>query len=132
MQFALAGVIMSATKFNHALVGLDEESVALVASVLSGFSYGRLKDQFIRRLSVSERAKLNHLLMDLTLDDRIPGQLSGDKVGSEFLNPSCFSNCQKDAGHTSVCRRRFLSGVGYNCGQNPRDARTPRGPGGVA
>lgn len=44
VQFALAGVITGATKFNHALVGLDEESVALVASVLSGFSYGRLKD----------------------------------------------------------------------------------------
>lgn len=62
-----ASVRHDASKFNHALVGLDEESVALIAIVLSECSYDRLKDQLITRLSVSKTAKLNHLLLDLTL-----------------------------------------------------------------
>lgn len=43
------------------------KSVALIAIVLSGCSYDRLKDQFITRLTVSKTAKLNHLLPDLIL-----------------------------------------------------------------
>lgn len=74
-QFALVCATTNATKFNHALAGVGEEFVTLVAGVLSGCSYTRLNDQLIRRLSVCERAKLNYLLTDLTLDGRTPSQL---------------------------------------------------------
>lgn len=48
VQFALTVVTTGATKFNHALVGLEEESVALVVDMLSVSSYPRLKEQLIR------------------------------------------------------------------------------------
>lgn len=64
------GVTADATKFKQAFVGLDEESVALIADVLNECFYARLKEQLIMRLPVSKTAKLNHLLLDLTLDDR--------------------------------------------------------------
>lgn len=54
-QFALAGVTMDATKFIHALVGLDGECFAPVADM---YSYARLKNQLIRRLLLSETARL--------------------------------------------------------------------------
>lgn len=34
VQFTLAGITIDTTKFNHVLVGLDEESFALVVDVL--------------------------------------------------------------------------------------------------
>lgn len=71
-------------------MGLDEETTRLV--VLEHCSYDRPKEQLIRRLLVSEGAKLNHLLNWLTLGDRPAnqllreiGHLGGDKVGSELL-----------------------------------------------
>lgn len=66
---------MDVTKFNHALVSLDEESVAFIIGVLKEDSYARLKEQLIRRLLVIQTAKLNHWLTDLTLGDRILNQL---------------------------------------------------------
>lgn len=52
VQFALAGITMNTTRFNEALVGMDEEIIELEG----------LKDreQLIKRPSVSETAKLNH------------------------------------------------------------------------
>lgn len=48
--------------------------------------------QLIKRLSVSEAAKPNHLLIEFTFGDRAPSQLlnetkplSGDKVGTGLL-----------------------------------------------
>ncbi|CAD7093678.1 unnamed protein product [Hermetia illucens] len=61
-QFALTCVMAEPTSFNHTFIGLDEETIGLVTDVLEECSYVRLKDQVIRRLSVSEKAKLNHLL----------------------------------------------------------------------
>lgn len=49
-QFTLVGVTTDAIKFNHALFSLDEESVALVADMLSECSYSWLKNHLIRRL----------------------------------------------------------------------------------
>lgn len=51
--------MIDATKFSHALVGLDEKSIVFVANGLKECFYTQLKDQLIRRLSVSETAKLN-------------------------------------------------------------------------
>lgn len=72
MQFAVATVTTDATRFKHALSDLDEDTIGLVAGALEDGSYNRLKELFIRRLSVSEEAKLYHLLNELTLDDRTP------------------------------------------------------------
>lgn len=75
-QFAVA------TRFNLVLIGPDEETIA------------RLKKQLIRWPSVSEEAKLSHLLNELTLGDRTTSQLlrelrqlGGDKVGWELRLP---------------------------------------------
>lgn len=57
---------MDGTCFNHTLIGLDEETIGLVADVLEDGSYDRL----IRWLSVSEEAKLNHLQNEFMLGDR--------------------------------------------------------------
>lgn len=38
-QFALAGIITDATRFNPALIGLDEESIGFVAKVLEECPY---------------------------------------------------------------------------------------------
>lgn len=53
-QFALAGMAMDATTYSHALVGLVEESIAIVVYILG----------------VSGAAKQNHFLVDLTLGGR--------------------------------------------------------------
>lgn len=44
-------------RYNQELVGQDEGSIAFVADILG--SYRQLGKQLIRRLSVSETAKLN-------------------------------------------------------------------------
>lgn len=56
------GVTADDTMFNHALIGLDEKTIGLLSDVLEECSYVHLKEQLIRRLSVSEEAKLEHLL----------------------------------------------------------------------
>lgn len=53
-QFALAFVTTDATRCNHALVGLDEGTIGLVANVLEDRTQIRLKEQLIGWLSVSE------------------------------------------------------------------------------
>lgn len=60
VQFALAGITMNTTRFNEALVGMDEEIIELVRHVLDDGSYRRDREQLIKRPSVSETAKLNH------------------------------------------------------------------------
>lgn len=67
-QFALAGVTSDATPFDHALVQLDRENVGLLFDVLEQSSYEILKKRLIRYVSVSETAKLNHLLTKLKPD----------------------------------------------------------------
>lgn len=62
-QFALVGVTMDASRFNHALLGLDEDC-----------SYKRLNGQLIERVSVSETD--NHLLAELTHNDNALSQLT--------------------------------------------------------
>lgn len=79
-QFALGTVTTGSTKFNHAVVGLDKESAALVVDVLSKYSQARLTDQLIRHLSVGEAAKLNHLLTHLTLHDHTQPTASGNEL----------------------------------------------------
>lgn len=69
-QFALACVTMDVTRFNHVLVGLDEEAIELVSDVLDDCK--RLREQFVKRLSLNEAVLLNHLLTELTLGDWAP------------------------------------------------------------
>lgn len=49
-RFTLADVTTDATKFNHALVDLDEASISLVTDVLGEFTYPQLKERLIRHL----------------------------------------------------------------------------------
>lgn len=83
---------MDATRYNHSLVWLDEETIVLVFDVLEDCSYKRLKEQLIKRLSGSEAAKSNHLLMELIFCDRAPSkplceikQIGDEKVCNELL-----------------------------------------------
>lgn len=59
---SIGGFKIDATRFNHELIGLNEETIGLFADVLGDSSYDRPKEQLIRRLSVNEKTKLNHLL----------------------------------------------------------------------
>lgn len=49
-RFTLEDVTTDATKFNHALVDLDEASISLVTDVLGEFTYPQLKERLIRHL----------------------------------------------------------------------------------
>ncbi|CAD7089103.1 unnamed protein product [Hermetia illucens] len=91
-QFQMPGITSDATRFNYAVVGLDEESILLVSDVAKSASYTQLKSELIRRLSASESAKLDHLLAGLTLGDRTPSQLlremrqlGGSKIGDDLI-----------------------------------------------
>lgn len=57
-------------RFNHALAGLDEETIEPVFHMLVDCSYKWLKGQNINHMSASETAKLTHLLAGLTLGGR--------------------------------------------------------------
>lgn len=61
------------TRFNHAFVGLNEETIGLVSDVLGKCSYFQLKEQLILPLSVSVEAKLDQLLAVFTLGVQIWG-----------------------------------------------------------
>lgn len=52
-QVALASATMDATRFNYALVGMDEGTIGFIADVLEDFSYQRPNQQLIMRLSVN-------------------------------------------------------------------------------
>lgn len=60
-QFTLAGVMADATKFNHALIRLDDEIIGFIADMLEECSYIRLKEQLIRRHSISEEEQTKPL-----------------------------------------------------------------------
>lgn len=62
----MAGVTRVATRY----LGLDEEPIGPVTDILKEGSNDRLKE-FIRHLSESEEAKLNHFLTYLTFGDHI-------------------------------------------------------------
>lgn len=85
-------VAADATRFHHALIGFDKETIEFASDMLEEYSYVRLKEQLIWRPSVSEEGKLNQLLNELTLGDRTFSQLlrelkrlGRDKVDSELL-----------------------------------------------
>lgn len=51
IQFALASVSIVATRFDHALVGLDEDTIGLASDDLRDCSYTQLKKQLVERLT---------------------------------------------------------------------------------
>lgn len=67
---ALVGFTMRTTRFNHALVGMDEETIEFISDVLEDFSYRRPNQQLIMWLSVSGMATFEQLLAELKLSDR--------------------------------------------------------------
>lgn len=58
---------MDTTPVNNALDGLDGVIIELICSMLEEFSYKKMKEQLINRISVSETTKFNHLLTDNAL-----------------------------------------------------------------
>lgn len=95
-QFELARISDQRTKFNYVLSVLDGEVIQVVSDIIRSphvsEPYDNLKTNLIKRLSISETAKLSQLLGDLSLGDRQPSQflremreLGGDKVSEELL-----------------------------------------------
>lgn len=65
----------------------------------------------MKRLSLSETAKLNHLLTKLTLGDhtlsqllREMKQLGGDKLSNDLLQCLCPQTAGEYSGHPVMCR----------------------------
>lgn len=87
-RFVLANITIYPTWLNYALVGPVEQTIEFAYDVLEDDSYKTLKEQFIKHPSLSEVAKLKHLLTGLMLGACTPSQLlceikqlGGDKVG---------------------------------------------------
>lgn len=101
-EFALFTVTMDSKQFNHEFVGLENKVIELVSDVRENCANKRLKEWLITCISVKETAKLNRLLAELTLGDRVPcqllreiKQLGGDKVGTELLYCLCLLSCSR-------------------------------------
>ncbi|XP_049886990.1 uncharacterized protein LOC126381568 [Pectinophora gossypiella] len=92
-QFAIMHITDDATKFYHILATLDRQVAAEVEDVLTGpASYQRLKEELIKRLSVSRENKVKQLLMHEQLGNRKPSQflrhlqhLAGPAIPEDFL-----------------------------------------------
>lgn len=92
-QFALMKVTDETAKFYHILATLDRQYSAEVEDILTGPpDYQRLKNELIKRLSVSRENKVKQLLMHEQLGSRKPSQflrhlqhLAGPEIPEDFL-----------------------------------------------
>ncbi|XP_037877338.1 uncharacterized protein K02A2.6-like [Bombyx mori] len=92
-QFAVMRITDDATKFYHILSTLDRQYAAEVEDILTGPpDYNRLKDELIKRLSVSRENKVKQLLMHEQLGSRKPSQflrhlqhLAGPGIPEDFV-----------------------------------------------
>ncbi|KAJ0169665.1 hypothetical protein K1T71_014850 [Dendrolimus kikuchii] len=95
-QFALANITTEATKFHYALAHLDPETAAIIEDVITApgaaDKYQKLKNELIKRVSVSREKKIHQLLTNEELGDRKPTQflrhlksLAGADVPEDFM-----------------------------------------------
>ncbi|XP_075988601.1 uncharacterized protein LOC142984730 [Anticarsia gemmatalis] len=92
-QFAVAKITNDTAKFYYILATLDRQYAAEIEDVLTGPpNYQRLKEELIRRLSVSRENKVKQLLTHEQLGTRKPSQflrhmqhLAGPEVPEDFL-----------------------------------------------
>ncbi|XP_045785198.1 uncharacterized protein LOC123880872 [Maniola jurtina] len=78
-QFEIAGIITDSTKYSYVLGHLDQKYSQEVEDIITnpppiGQRYTRLKDELIRRLSMSEEERVRQLISDEELGDRKPSQ----------------------------------------------------------
>jgi hypothetical protein len=95
-QFALYNITQDATKFYYVITQLDNKYAAEMEEVITNppptGRYDRIKNELIRRLSLSEEQRVRQLLMHEEMGDRRPTQflrklrtLAGPSVPSDFL-----------------------------------------------
>lgn len=95
-QFAIANITQDETKFNYVLGNLEAKYAEEVCDVLSNppatGKYQNLKDELIRRLSISQVKKTRQLLEHEEIGDRSPSQflrhlrgLAGKAVPDDLL-----------------------------------------------
>lgn len=95
-QFAISNITTDATKFNYVVAQLESQYAAEVEDIIISppppDKYNKLKEELIKRLSVSRQKKVKQLLSQEELGDRRPSQflrhlrhLAGPNVPDEFL-----------------------------------------------
>jgi hypothetical protein len=95
-QFALSNITQDTTKYYYVISHLDNKYAAEVEDVITNppptGRYDRIKDELIRRLSLSEEQRVRQLLMHEEMGDRRPTQflrhlrtLAGPSVPPDFL-----------------------------------------------
>lgn len=78
-QFQIAGITADNTMFNYVIAQLDQKLAAEVEDLITrppvkGQQYLKLKEELIRRLSMSEEQRVRQLISEEELGDRRPSQ----------------------------------------------------------
>lgn len=78
-QFQIAGITADSTKFNYVIAQLDQKLAGEVEDIIirppaNGQQYVKLKEELIRRLSMSEEQRVRQLISEEELGDRRPSQ----------------------------------------------------------
>lgn len=78
-QFQIAGITADSTKFNYVVAQLDQKLAGEVEDIITrppvnGQQYAKLKEELIRRLSMSEEQRVRQLISEEELGDRRPSQ----------------------------------------------------------
>lgn len=95
-QFAMARITDDTTKFYHVLAHLDRQYSIEVEDIIttppSSNKYDKLKNELIKRLSMSSEKKVKQLLQSEEMGDRNPSQflrhlrhLAGPTIPNDFL-----------------------------------------------
>lgn len=78
-QFELSGITTESTKYNYVISQLDSRVAAEVQDIIinppeAGSRFRKLKEELIKRLSISEEQRVRQLISDEELGDRRPSQ----------------------------------------------------------
>lgn len=78
-QFQIAGITSDNTMFNYVIAQLDQKLAGEVEDLITrppviGQQYAKLKEELIRRLSMSEEQRVRQLISEEELGDRRPSQ----------------------------------------------------------
>ncbi|XP_061706807.1 uncharacterized protein LOC133517489 [Cydia pomonella] len=95
-QFSVSNITADATKYNYIVAQLDSQYAAEVEDIIvsppATDKYKKIKEELIKRLSVSRQKKVKQLLSQEELGDRKPSQflhhlrhLAGPNIPDEFL-----------------------------------------------
>lgn len=77
-QFSIANITLELTKYSHVVSQLDEHFALEVEDILTNTPennpYSTLKNELIKRLSLSQEQRIKQILVDEELGDRKPSQ----------------------------------------------------------